>query len=155
MIDKKLRTPIAALTISGLGFISILGYEGYTSMAIQPVEGDVWTYGFGTTGGVKEGDTIEPMAAIQRAYSDVDAVQKRVKSCITAELSQGEFDAFCSLAYNIGTAAFCSSTLVKKVNGGDHAGARKELLRWVYFKGKKLNGLVNRRESEYKQCMGY
>lgn len=149
-----MRTNVKAMALSAAGFISILAYEGYSSIAYQPVEGDVWTIGFGTTQGVKEGDQIDPVEAMQRANQDAERVQKRIRQCVKAGLTQGEFDAYTSLAYNIGTEAFCSSTLVKKVNEGDHVGACREILRWVYFKGKKLDGLVNRREREYRTCVG-
>ena len=64
-----------------------------------------------------------------------------------------EYDALTSFAFNVGTTAFCSSTLVKKLNAADYEGACGELRRWVYVKGKKSQGLVNRREKEYRQCI--
>lgn len=151
---NKTRIAISALSLSAVGFMSILGYEGYSSVAYKPVEGDVWTIGFGTTTGVKEGDEIDPLEALERARYDTDKVEAAIKQCVYVPLSQGEYDAFTSLTYNIGPTAFCSSTLVKKVNQGDYQGACNELHRWVYFKGKKLPGLVNRRAAEYKRCIG-
>ena len=152
MIDKS-RLAIAALVLSASGFVGILGYEGFTSEAVIPVPGDVPTYGWGTTDGVKMGDTISPDEAIERAYRDITKTETAIHKCVNVPLSQGEYDAFTSLAYNIGTGAFCKSTLVKKLNQRDYAGACQEIRRWVYVKGKKIQGLVNRREKEYSICM--
>lgn len=58
-----------------------------------------------------------------------------------------------SFVYNVGTGAFESSTLLRKAKSGDIMGACNELPRWVYAKGKKLNGLVRRREAERELCL--
>lgn len=152
MIDKS-RLAIAALALSASGFVGILGYEGFTSEAVIPVPGDVPTYGWGTTEGVKMGDTITPDEAIERAYRDIARTESAIHKCVHVPLSQGEYDAFTSLAYNIGTNAFCRSTLVKKLNQRDYAGACQEIRRWIYVKGRKVQGLVNRREKEFQLCM--
>ena len=49
------RYAVASLTLSAAAFVSLLVSEGYTDKAIIPVKGDVPTYGFGTTEGVKIG----------------------------------------------------------------------------------------------------
>ena len=69
-------------------------------------------------------------------------------------LHQHEYDAFLSLAYNIGPGAFCGSTLVRKLNAEDYAGACAEILRWDKAGGKTVAGLTKRRQAEYRQCMG-
>jgi len=48
--------------------------------------------------------------------------------------------------------AFCTSTLNKKLNQLDYAGACQELLKWNKAGGKVLEGLTKRRQEEYKQC---
>jgi lysozyme len=69
-------------------------------------------------------------------------------------LHQHEYDAFLSLAYNIGAGAFCGSTLVRKLNTGDYTGACAEILRWDKFQGQPLRGLTLRRQAEHRQCLG-
>lgn len=150
---SKTRFAIAALALTASGFVGILGYEGFSSEAVIPVPGDVPTYGWGTTEGVKLGDTITPDEAIERAYRDIAKTESAIHKCVHVPLSQGEYDAFTSLAYNIGTNAFCRSTLVKKLNQRDYAGACQEIRRWVYVKGRKVQGLINRREKEFQLCM--
>ena len=152
-MSSKIRLALSALAFSAAGFVGLLGYEGFTGQATIPVKGDVPTIGFGTTEGVKLGDTITPEAAIERAFRDIRKTESAIHKCVDVPLSQGEYDAFTSFAYNVGTSAFCSSTLVKKLNAGDYSGACQELKRWVYVKGRKVQGLVNRREKEFQMCM--
>lgn len=147
------RIIVAALTLSAAGLVGLVGHEGYSDRAIIPVPGDVPTIGFGTTAGVKMGDSITPPKALARALSDVQQYEGAIKQCVTAPLHQGEYDAYTSLAYNIGPGAFCGSTLVRKVNAGDYAGACREILRWDRAGGRVVRGLTIRRQAEYQQCM--
>ena len=55
--------------------------------------------------------------------------------------------------YNAGEGNFANSTMLKKLNSGDVAGACNELKRWVYSGGQKLAGLVARREAERDLCL--
>jgi lysozyme len=152
-IDRS-RTVIAALTLSAAGFVGLLNYEGYTDRAVIPVPGDVPTIGFGTTEGVKMGDTITPPKAVARALTDVNKFEGAMKQCIKVPLHQYEYDAYLQLEYNIGARAFCSSTLVAKLNKGDYAGACAEISRWNKMGGRELPGLTNRRERERALCEG-
>ena len=58
-----------------------------------------------------------------------------------------------SLAYNIGSKAFCGSTLVRELNAGNYDAACKQILRWDRFKGQQIRGLTLRREREYQTCI--
>lgn len=149
---SKFRMTVTALSLSAAGFVGILGFEGYSSEAYVPVPGDVPTIGFGTTSGVKLGDKITPVKAVSRAWRDILEVETAIHKCVKVPLSQREYDAYTSFSYNVGTAKFCSSTLVKKLNAGDYEGACLELKRWVYQDQKILPGLVNRREEEFRWC---
>ena len=157
------RTSAAALALSAAAMVGIVMQEGYTDRAVIPVKGDVPTIGFGTTGGVKMGDTITPPKALARALTDVQKFEGAIKQCVTVPLHQHEYDAFVGLSYNIGSAAFCRSGIVRKLNTGDYPGACREILRWTYFQGKNCaapenaricGGLAKRRQEEYQQCMG-
>lgn len=154
------------LFLSALAFGGIAIQEGYSDKAIIPVKGDKPTIGFGTTtrpdgSPVKPGDAITPPQAVQRALVDVQRFEGALKRCIKAPLAQREYDAFVSLAYNVGDAAFCGSTLVKKVNALDYAGACDEILRWRFFQGRDCSlagsgcaGLWTRRQAERNACAG-
>jgi lysozyme len=60
---------------------------------------------------------------------------------------------YTSLAFNIGVSAFCGSTAARKANAGDKLGSCKAILLWVYAGGRKIQGLVNRRNAEYRLCI--
>lgn len=84
-------------------------------------------------------------ASLQRHASDLGR-------CIKAPLADHEAVAVLSWAYNVGTANACGSTLVKKINAGQPFCA--ELDKWVYAKGKRIQGLANRRAAERALCEG-
>ena len=150
----KRRLAVAGLSLSAVGLLSIAKWEGFSDHAYIPVPGDVPTLGSGSTEGVKMGDTITVPKAIERLHRDTGKAESAIGRCVKVPLAQHEFDAFTSLAFNVGAEAFCSSTLVKKLNAGDYSGACAELKRWVYVDGRKVQGLVNRREAEFRLCMG-
>ena len=148
------RKQIATISLSATALVALLLHEGYRENAYTPLAGDVPTIGFGTTSGVKLGDRTNPEKALNVALRDVQGFEGAIKSCVTVPLTQYEYDAFVSLSYNIGSNAFCRSTLVKQLNAGDYAGACNQILRWDQFQGKPLTGLTKRRQEEHKKCLG-
>jgi len=150
-----MRIPVKFLSLTAAGLVAIALHEGFRDTAYIPVPGDVPTIGFGTTEGVKMGDKISVETALQRKLNDVNKFEGAVKKCVNVPLHQYEYDAYISFSYNVGEYAFCKSTLVKKLNQAKYDEACAELKKWVYSKGVKYQGLVNRREKEYQQCLGY
>ena len=148
------RTSVAALSVSAAAFVGILTYEGYKENAYIPVSGDVPTIGFGTTDGVKVGDRTNPVAAANKALVDVAEFEGSIKQCVRVPLYQYEYDAYVSLSYNIGSGAFCRSTLVKKLNKEDYSGACYEILKWNKMGNVALPGLTKRRQGEFVKCFG-
>lgn len=153
-MSLKKRLAVGVLSLSATGLIGIASYEGFSEKAYIPIKGDVPTIGFGSTEGVKMGDAITVPQALDRLRRDITVAESAISRCVRVPLSQGELDAYTSLAFNIGTDAFCLSTLVVKLNGGDYAGACEEIKRWVYAGGRRVPGLVARREKEYAACVG-
>lgn len=163
-MNTPLRSALAALALSAAGLVGIVSLEGYTDRAIIPVKGDKPTHGFGSTGAdIKLGDKTTPPQALARALSDVQRDERAVKGCVSVPLAQYEYDAYVSLTYNVGAGAFCGSTLARKLNAGDYAGACDEILRWRFYQGKDCSlpmyqrlcgGLWARRQSEHRQCLG-
>ena len=149
-----MRTHVAALTLSASALVGIAVHEGFRSTAYTPVPGDVATIGFGTTEGVRLGDSISVERALIRLMQDATKFEKAVKRCAPVPMYQHEFSAYVSLTYNIGETAFCSSTLAKKINAGDYKGACDQILRWDKFKGQPLAGLTKRRQQEHQMCLG-
>lgn len=150
MVDRK---PIIALTLSAAAFVSLLVSEGYTDKAVIPVKGDVPTVGFGTTDGIKMGDKTDPVSAVQMALRDVARFEGALKKCVKVSMTQNEYNAWLKFTYNIGETAFCNSTAVRLLNAGEYRKACDQMLRWVYVKGNKVQGLVNRRKEEHALCI--
>ena len=146
------RKDIAAISLSASALVAIALHEGYRENAYVPLAGDVPTIGFGTTTGVKLGDKTSPEKALQAALRDIQKFEGALKQCVKVPLTQGEYDGYISLSYNIGSGNFCRSTLVKKLNQQDYEGACQEILRWDKFKGQRLPGLTKRRQEEYLKC---
>ena len=150
----KTRHVVAGMALSAAGLLAIADFEGFRGEAYIPVEGDVPTIGFGHTADVKLGQLVTVPEAMSLLREDVREAEKAVRDCIKVPLTQGEFDSFVSFAFNVGRTAFCTSTLVRKANAGDISGACDELKKWVFVGDAKLTGLVNRRDAEWRRCMG-
>ena len=115
--------------------------------------GDVWTIGYGNTKKVHSGDTITPEQADERLRQDMSVAEKTVRSQVKVQLTQGQFDALTSFVFNKKGGSLEGTTLLKKLNAGDYAGAQKEFSKWDHAKdgtGKKveLKGLEKRRTAE-------
>lgn len=153
MMAPDRRIMIAALSLSAAAFGGLVTYEGWCGSACIPVPGDVPTVGFGTTEGVKMGDTITPPQAVRRALQDVAKYEGALKGCIKVPLHQYEYDAALQLSYNIGPTAFCKSTVARRFNAGDYQGACDAFLMWNKVGGKVIPGLTKRRASERRLCL--
>jgi lysozyme len=151
---SRARIAVAALSLSAAALVGIATHEGYRGDAYIPVPGDVPTIGFGETKGVKLGQKTTPERALVQLLESAESHAEGIKKCIKVPLHAYEFSAYSSLAYNIGAGAFCSSTLVKKLNQGDYSAACDQILRWDYSGGKRVRGLTIRRQQEHKQCLG-
>lgn len=143
----------------GAGVLALLvafvgGWEGLRTTAYRDIVG-VPTICFGETRGVKMGDsrTVEECKVmLGDGLADFAA---GVDKCLTrpALVPDKSYAAFVSLAYNIGTGAFCGSSLVRLANAGDNRGACDQILRWNRAGGKVVQGLVNRRKAEHEMCL--
>lgn len=144
----------ALIGLSAAALVTIAGFEGYRGNAYDDGVG-VQTIGFGTTEGVKAGDSTTPERALGLLYRDANDIAARIAGCVgDVPVYPHEADAFVSLAYNIGASAFCKSTLVKKLNQTppDYAGACAQILRWNRSGGRVMAGLKKRRQQEYELC---
>ncbi len=104
------------------------------------------TIGYGSTRGVAIGMTITEAEAEARLRYDLDAAAAAVRDAVTVPLTQGQFDALVSFAFNC--KGWRASTLIRKLNARDYSGAAAEFPRWVHAAGNKLPGLVERRRRE-------
>ena len=148
------RTAVAVLTLSASALVGIAQWEDYRGEAYTPVPGDKPTIGFGTTTGVKPGDKITPPRALVRLLEDANEYEKAVKRCAPVPMYQHEYDSMIAVAYNIGPAAFCGSSMASRLVALDYRGACEAILMWDKYKGRPLKGLTKRRQAEYRLCIG-
>ena len=86
--------------------------------------------------------------------NDLAIVAKGVDRLIRVDIPVYTRGAIYSFVYNTGLGAFSRSTLLRKLNAGDRAGACGEMKRWVFAGGKPWKGLMTRREIEEVVCHG-
>jgi lysozyme len=141
---------VAAGRLSAQGRELIKSFEGLRLTAYPDGQTDdgaqLYSIGYGHNG-VAKGATISRAEADRLFDADVARFERRVAS-VTPRAAQHEFDAFVSLAYNIGEDAFARSTAARRHNGGDRQGAA-DAIEWF----DKADGVVNpilerRRERE-------
>lgn len=137
-----------AVAASACGILLISWFEGYSPKATQPLPGDKWTVGFGHTESVTPSSTTTLEQAFRILKVDVARAERVVREYVKISLNQNQFDALTSLVFNIGSAAFVRSTLLKCLNAGNMDGVAKQWMRWKYFNGKVVAGLERRRELE-------
>jgi GH24 family phage-related lysozyme (muramidase) len=164
------RSTVAALSVSAAAFVALVGHEGYTDKAVIPVKGDVPTVGFGSTvredgTRVEMGDTITPQKAVARSLAHIQKDERGIKSCITAPLSQAEYDLMVDFSYQYGTGALCRSSMASEANAGRYAQSCAAYLEYKKVAGYDcstlINGVPNKRcwgvwtrsQGRYQTCM--
>lgn len=137
------------MNISARGIDFIKGFEKCRLVAFKPTPNDVWTIGWGHTGPDVDQHTVwTQQQADDGLVKDLAGFERCVNGCVSVPMTQGEFNACVSLAYNIGSDAFKKSTLVKLLNASDYEGAAAQFKRWNKQAGIELAGLTKRREGE-------
>jgi len=135
--------------------VALVGaWEGLRTVAYRDVVG-VPTVCFGETRGVRMGDryTVEEcQAMLGDGLVEFEAGMRR---CLKApdSIPEKTYVAFLSFSYNVGTNAFCKSTLARLANAGNLRGACNQLPRWNKAGGRVIKGLVNRRADEQRICL--
>ena len=140
------------MKVSSKGLELIKEFEGFSSVAYL-CSAKKATIGYGNTfwedgTPVKIGDQISKERAETLLKHVVDNFSVAVEVDIKIEVTQNQFDAMVSLAYNIGLGAFKNSTLLRQLNRGNFVGASQEFLRWDKSNGNPPLGLTRRRERE-------
>ncbi|WP_286882069.1 lysozyme [Pantoea sp. UBA5037] len=135
------------MKVSNNGINLVKRFEGLELKAYRDSVG-ILTIGYGHTHAVKAGDIITGEQADAFLREDLQVAELTVNTNVKAKLTQGQFDALVSFVFNLGSGNFVKSTLIRKLNAGDYAGAADEFGKWVNAGGKKLPGLVKRRAAE-------
>jgi lysozyme len=140
---------LAASLADGLA----IPFEGFSSRPYRDPVG-VWTIGYGSTRDAS-GDPVGPATeAIGTAEAkllltrDMHAAFEEIARDVKVPLNAFQKGALADLIYNIGLGNFRASTLLKRLNVKDYAGAASEIDRWNMAGGKVLAGLVRRRQAE-------
>ena len=134
------------------GINLIKEFEGCRLKAYKCPAG-IWTIGIGHTGLVNgkpitEGMTITELMAETLLAIDLQKFENAINTKVKKPLTQNEFDSLTSLVFNIGIGAFEKSSMLKLLNSGHIPLAAGQFDRWIYAKGKVLNGLKKRRAAE-------
>jgi lysozyme len=139
-------TDIKQIGKAGLDLIK--SFEGLKLRAyLCPAK--VWTIGYGSTGPhVVPGKVITEAQADELLQDDLDRFEAAVTRLVTVPLTQNQYDALVSFAYNVGISALERSTLLKRVNAKLFDQAKAEFGKWNRAGGKPLAGLTRRRAAE-------
>lgn len=171
------RSNIKHLLITLALVTGVATYEGWEPSAMIPIKGDVPTLGYGTTqypDGTKValGDTVTRKQASEYLQHDLDKFKVGMMKCVSGSLAQYEFNAFMALTYNVGSGAFCSSSIPYKINTGDYYAACTTILSFNKMPDtskpkvrnpktgvwkhplKVVRGLDIRRKKEFATCIG-
>ena len=137
------------ITENGLALIK--RFEGFAP-EVYVCPGGWPTIGYGHVVGEHErerfADGIDEAAAEELLRRDVETAERAVLRLIRVPLEDGRFGALTSFAFNLGAGALQRSTLRRRVNREEHGGVPAEFRRWVWAGGRKLKGLIRRREAE-------
>ena len=129
------------------GLALIRQFEGLRLSAYKCSAG-ISTIGWGTTKGVKMGDTITRDEADRLLLEDAQRFADHVKALVKVPLNQNQTDALVSFVYNVGPAAFGKSTMLKLINQGLLEDAANQFVRWNRAGDQVLAGLTRRRMAE-------
>ena len=138
-------------TINFNGLELVKHFEGCSLVAYKD-EAGIWTIGYGHTGlqhndgTVYKGRTITQDEADWLLRYDMHQFETRVNAFVDVPVNDNQFSALVSFDFNTG--ALDRSTLLKLLNNDDYDGAAGQFTRWVYAGGKRLRGLLLRRQSE-------
>lgn len=137
------------MKISDAGIRAIQDFEGFSRDRYADSAG-LPTIGYGHL--IRPHENIPER--ITQAYAtvllrqDLNVAEACVNRLVRVELTQQQYDALVSFTFNLGCGALSKSTLLKRLNAGDHHAAAREFLKWVYAGGRKVEGLMNRRVAE-------
>jgi GH24 family phage-related lysozyme (muramidase) len=145
--------PVGSINAAGLEIVK--GFEGLSLTAYPDpgTGGEPWTIGYGHTSAagppqVYQGLSITRAEAEDILKRDLKIYEKAVTDAVTRPSTSDQFSAMVSFTFNVGPGNFRSSTLLRKHNAGDFAGASEEFLKWVYAGGNVMPGLQRRRQAE-------
>ena len=128
--------------VAGLPTIGV----GHLLTRSELTSGKLWLDATATWLDYREGLSLDDIDCLLR--DDLGPAEVAVSTAVIVPLTQSQFDSLVSFVFNVGSSAFRQSTLLKRLNMGDYADVPTQLRRWIYAGGRRVPGLVNRREQE-------
>lgn len=107
-----------------------------------------WTIGYGHTRGVHEGMTIDLQTAERFLLDDIQSVVEELTPHVKTPVTEGQFIALVSLAFNVGVPAVARSRTLQYLNAGQLEKAKAGFLTFNKVNGVPNTGLTNRRRAE-------
>jgi lysozyme len=142
---------MSRLTASRAAFDLIASFEGFRTRAVLAPDGQ-WTLGFGHTATAREGLTITRAEAEDLLRWDLLPIEDTLRQIALTPLSQNQFDALVSFAFNIGLENFRTSDVLKYLNQGQPVAAALSMHAWrrapVNGRVLTIDALVRRRAAE-------
>jgi len=140
---------------AGLLLASLAGYyEGTRYVPYQdPASPLIWNNCQGNTHGVDPKKVMTPEECDGVDRGNQEAAFTSLHRLVKYPLTRNQAVSFADFIYNAGEGKFAASSMLKDINNGDVKDGCAQLLRWVYANGKKLPGLVARRQAEYTICI--
>lgn len=152
-LTKRLLALGATSVIAVSGVYLVEPWEGTRNQAYRDMVG-IPTICAGYTIGVKMGDYKTDRECDELLVKELTDFNTKMMKSVKVPLPENMEVAYTSLVWNIGIGAWNNSTLLKKLNNKEYEAACQQILRWNKAGGKVVKGLQNRREAEYKVCMG-
>jgi lysozyme len=145
LLARQMRT-------SDKGVELIQSFEGFRARASRLPDGK-WLVGYGHTETARAGLTVSAFdAELILRFHDLKRIENHLAQQVFTPLSQNEFDALVSFAFNIGLKAFDSSDVLAHLNSGDRILAAEAMSSWrrgrVDGQIRVIDGLVRRRAVE-------
>jgi lysozyme len=136
------------------GLAMTKAFEGLRLTAYKDVAGN-WTIGYGhICPALLAGMTISQADADALLKADIADAVACVNRAVTEPITQNQFDALVDFCFNAGRGNFLQSTLLRKVNAGDFAGAAVQFGLWVHAGGQVVPALARRRKAEAEMFLG-
>lgn len=131
------------------------GFEGLRQTAYPDpaTKGPPWTVCYGETKGVQRGDRHTVAECKAMLAASLEGYAAGVEQCVTREMPDGPYVGFVSLSYNIGTGAFCRSSVARLWNAGQVRASCDAILKFNRAAGIVFPGLTRRREAERAVCL--
>ena len=151
MSDDIVVTAPKHHSINAVGLALVKSFEGLRLKAYPDpaTNGDPWTIGYGSTGPhVHPGLVLTEPQCEELLVNDLWRFEQAVTRLTAGHGTDNQFAALVSFAFNVGADNLRTSTLLRKHNEGDYAGAQKQFWRWNKAAGRVMAGLTRRREAE-------